>query len=122
MSAVSRPKTTQRTVFSGDGRSNRKTTGGVAVTDNTNMEVKTGEQLIANNNSMSNRVGSFIEGGVKPPKSFIKITDALRGGRVCIKPYIREDLNQVVPNSLDEDLDLGPDQFLTIHSNRKWVS
>jgi len=28
----------------------------------------------------------------------------------------------VIPNSLDEDLELGPDKFLTIQSGRKWFS
>ena len=42
--------------------------------------------------------------------------------RVCIKPFNRVDTTQIVPNSVDEDLALGPDRFLTIDSTRKWMN
>lgn len=42
--------------------------------------------------------------------------------RVCIKPFNRVDTTQIVPNSVDEDLALGPDRFLTVDSTRKWIN
>ena len=41
--------------------------------------------------------------------------------RVCIKPYKREDTKQIVPNSLDEDINLGPEKFLTLQEDRRWA-
>lgn len=42
--------------------------------------------------------------------------------RIAIKPYVRTNPLAVIPNSLDEDLNLGPDNFLSIQDDRKWVS
>lgn len=44
------------------------------------------------------------------------------GPKVCLRPYTRENLTDIVPNSLDEDLQLGPDRFLTLQSDRKWLA
>ncbi len=41
---------------------------------------------------------------------------------MCIKPFNRIDTTQIVPNSVDEDLALGPERFLTIDSTRKWIN
>ena len=38
----------------------------------------------------------------------------IAGPKVCLRPYTREHLTDIVPNSLDEDLALGPDRFLTL--------
>lgn len=41
--------------------------------------------------------------------------------RICIKPYVREDTTSIVPNSVDEDLNLGPENFLTLQQDRRWA-
>lgn len=35
--------------------------------------------------------------------------EGLKKERVFMKPYLREDMGAVVPNSLDEDLQMGPE-------------
>jgi len=41
--------------------------------------------------------------------------------RICLKPYIREDTTAIIPNSVDEDLNLGPDKFLSLQQERRWA-
>lgn len=58
---------------------------------------------------------------LKPNNSPVRVRTVHRE-RVCIKPFNRIDTTQLVPNSLDEDLALGPERFLTIDSTRKWLN
>ena len=49
--------------------------------------------------------------------------EGLKKERVFMKPYLREDMGAVVPNSLDEDLQMGPEQFLApLKSDREWAT
>jgi hypothetical protein len=51
-----------------------------------------------------------------------RMRDSLMKDRVCIKPYLREDTTTIVPNSVDEDLNLGAEKFLTLQQDRKWAN
>jgi hypothetical protein len=43
-------------------------------------------------------------------------TDLTKTKRIqCIKRFMRDNMNSIVPNSIDEDLSLGSDAFLKIN-------